>query len=129
MAKGKPAVKEYPLAHLVEKDITPKMQTFADWLRDQTGYDVDDRSVALAGTQRMLFQKSEENQEALAKQRAASEAAKAAREQARENKAAAKAEPKAKPAPKAPAGKTAAAAKAAPKPAPRRRRAAADDDL
>ena len=41
------------------KDITPTMEAFAEWLRAETGYEVDARTVALAGSLRNDFQKSE----------------------------------------------------------------------
>ena len=143
--KSVKAKKEYPLAHLLEKDPTPVMENFADWIEDQTGYEVDRRSVALAGTLRMVFQKSPENQADLEERRQAAEDKKAARLERQEARAAkvaqeAKAAKTAKPAAKAPAkapatkaapAKRTPAAKAAAttKAAPRRRRPAADDDI
>jgi membrane protein involved in colicin uptake len=44
---------------MATKEITPTMAAFADWLKAETGVDVDARSVALAGSLRMDFQKSE----------------------------------------------------------------------
>ena len=41
------------------KDITPTMEAFADWLTKETGYAVDARTVALAGSLRGDFQASE----------------------------------------------------------------------
>lgn len=75
---------------IAAKDITPTMAAFAEWLRAETGVEVDARSVALAGSLRNDFQQSESwkndarnykanveaNREAKAKERA--EAAKAA---------------------------------------------------
>jgi hypothetical protein len=49
---------------------------FADWLKEKTGVDVDLKTVQLVTTMRMDFQKSEENQTALAARKA--EAAKKA---------------------------------------------------
>lgn len=53
---------------------------FADWLKAQTGVDVDLKTVQLVTTLRMDFQKSDDNQTALAerKAKAAEEAAKKA---------------------------------------------------
>lgn len=53
---------------------------FADWLKEQTGVDVDLKTVQLVTTLRMDFQKSDDNQTALAerKAKAAEEAAKKA---------------------------------------------------
>ena len=39
--------------------ITPTMEAFAEWLQKETGYAVDPRTVALAGSLRSDFQKSE----------------------------------------------------------------------
>jgi hypothetical protein len=41
------------------KDVTPTMKAFAEWLKAETGVDVDLKSVALAGSLRMDFQKSD----------------------------------------------------------------------
>lgn len=41
------------------KDITPTMAAFADWLTKETGYKVDARTVALAGSLRSEFQASD----------------------------------------------------------------------
>jgi dihydropteroate synthase len=41
------------------KDITPAMEAFAEWLREVTGYKVDPRTVALAGSLRADFQSSD----------------------------------------------------------------------
>jgi hypothetical protein len=41
------------------KPVTPTMEAFAEWLKAETGVDVDLKSVALAGSLRMDFQKSE----------------------------------------------------------------------
>ncbi len=40
-------------------DITPTMAAFAEWLQNETGYEVDARTVALAGTLRSQFQASD----------------------------------------------------------------------
>lgn len=142
-SKTKAAAKATPpLAHLLDKDITPTMDRYAKWLTDQTGYEVDPISVQLAGSQRGQFQKSDLNQQALEANRTAREEAlkarearKAERAEAAAAKAAAKAEAKAEgksttkrgstkaePAPtKGARGKSEPAAK----PAPTRRRPAA----
>jgi hypothetical protein len=41
------------------KPATPTMVAFAEWLKAETGVDVDLKSVALAGSLRMDFQKSD----------------------------------------------------------------------
>lgn len=130
--KGEPQFASY-----ADKTITPVMQDFADYLTEQTGYKVDPMSVQLGSALRGQFQKSDFNQERIARRaeeraaeaeakvqraaereenRAAKEQAKAdraaAREQAAKDKAAAPAKTAAKPAAKA-AGKTAAAKPAA----------------
>ena len=89
------------------KDITPTMEAFAEWLRAETGYEVDARTVALAGSLRSDFQSSEfwkadarnykanveANREAKAQARV--EAAKKAAERAAERVAKAEADAKA----------------------------------
>jgi hypothetical protein len=44
---------------MAAKDVTPTMAAFAEWLQAETGYEVDVKSVALAGSLRMDFQKSD----------------------------------------------------------------------
>ena len=132
--KGEPA-----LANYAEKDVPTVIQGFAEWLKAETGYEVDERSVYLASSLRGTFQKSEGNQKRIADRAAEIEqekldrvakaeeraAAKVARDEAKaaraaEREAAAKqkviddaAEAKvAKAAPKAPAAKKAPAARA-----------------
>lgn len=58
MPRGKQATaSDVPdLTRYAEKDITDAMSQYADWLTEATGYKVDPRSVALAGTLRMQFQ-------------------------------------------------------------------------
>lgn len=58
MPRGKQAAaSDVPdLTRYAEKDITDAMSQYADWLTEATGYKVDPRSVALAGTLRMQFQ-------------------------------------------------------------------------
>jgi hypothetical protein len=41
------------------KEITPTMVAFAEWLAQETGYEVDARTVYLAGSLRGDFQKSD----------------------------------------------------------------------
>lgn len=41
------------------KAITPTMAAFCEWLQNETGLELDERSVALAGSLRMDFQKSD----------------------------------------------------------------------
>ena len=41
------------------REITPTMEAFAEWLTKETGYAVDARTVALAGSLRSDFQASE----------------------------------------------------------------------
>jgi hypothetical protein len=56
MAAAKKTVSAAKFAAYADKEITPAMQEFAEWLQLNTGYDVDPKSVALAGTLRMRFQ-------------------------------------------------------------------------
>ncbi|QNN98607.1 hypothetical protein SEA_AESIR_41 [Microbacterium phage Aesir] len=122
--KGEP-----PRANYAEKAVPTVIQNFADYLTEQTGYEVDLRSVYLGSALRGEFQKSPENQKRIADRAAEIErereeraakaeeraAKKAEREAAAKEKAAAakeaKSAPKASTA-KAPAAKTAAAKKA-----------------
>jgi hypothetical protein len=46
-------------AAYASKEITPTMEAFHQWLQNETGLELDLRSVALAGSLRMDFQKSE----------------------------------------------------------------------
>ncbi|MGN7187258.1 hypothetical protein [Microbacterium enclense] len=78
-------------ARYAEKEATPTMQAYAEWLTRETGYAVDVKSVLLASWLRGEFQKSEDNQARItsAKTRKAEEAeARAARRAEREAKAA-----------------------------------------
>lgn len=52
-------------AHYAEKEATPTMQAYAEWLTRETGYAVDLQTVLLASWLRGEFQKSEERQGAL----------------------------------------------------------------
>lgn len=76
------------MAHLLEKDITPVMANYANWLKEVTGYDVDERTVQLAGTQRIVFQKSEMNRGDLASRKEAAAQAILDREARAEERAA-----------------------------------------
>jgi hypothetical protein len=139
---GEPALASY-----ADKDITPVMTEYIQWLTEQTGYEVDPLSVQLSGVLRGRFQKSDVNQARLAaraeeieqekldrikraedrvaskEQKAAARAAKAAEPKAEKPAPATKtAKAKAAPAAKAAPVKKAASAKAAAKPAPVARR-------
>ncbi|UTT53748.1 hypothetical protein [Microbacterium maritypicum] len=46
-----------PRADYADKDVTPLMQEYADWLTAQTGYAVDPRSVFIGSALRSAFQK------------------------------------------------------------------------
>ena len=104
-----------PLAHRVPAEVSDLINTYAEWLTEQTGYTVDPMSVYLGSQLRSTFQKGGANQARLAqakKDRLAQEAAKAKARAERETAAAAKAAEKLVPAPKA-------TPKAAPKRAPK----------
>ena len=76
-------------ANYATKEATPTMQAYAEWLTRETGYAVDVQSVVIASWLRGAFQKSPENQAALAaaKTRKAKEAeARAAKRAEREQK-------------------------------------------
>jgi len=51
-ARKRPA----PRAHYAAKEITATMQEYAAWLTEQTGYEVDPRSVYLGSALRTAFQ-------------------------------------------------------------------------
>ena len=53
-------------AHYAEKEATPTMQAYAEWLTRETGYAVDVQTVVLASWLRGEFQKSDENQTRIA---------------------------------------------------------------
>ncbi|QKV96717.1 hypothetical protein HUT19_37635 [Streptomyces sp. NA02950] len=71
---SKPNAKTY--AERAAAEETQLHRDFADWIEEKTGQKVDLKSVQLACIFRMEFQRSEENQTALADKRAAAEAAK-----------------------------------------------------
>lgn len=129
---GEPALASY-----VDKRITPVITDYVEWLKAETGYEVDPMSVQLSSALRGRFQKSEGNQQRMAaraaeieQERLDREAARVERAQRKADREAARAEkaaaPKAEKVVKAPATK--AAAKATPAKASRRRPAAAATD-
>ena len=91
---------------IAAKEITPTMAAFCEWLEAETGLKLDARSVALAGSLRGDFQKSdawkadprnylanvEATREAKARERADAAKASAAKAVARANALAAKAD-------------------------------------
>lgn len=120
---------EPPMASYAEKNITPTMQAFCEWIEEQTGYKPDPMSVQLSGVLRSTFQKSDFNQNRLAerkaeKERIAQEIAdrKAARAEAKAERAAARAAKAAEPKPEK---KTATVSKASAKAAPAKKASAA----
>lgn len=60
---------EAEFAKYVDRDITPRMQEFAEWLTKNTGYEVDARSVYLSSSLRATFQSSPENQKRIEERR------------------------------------------------------------
>lgn len=90
-----------PLAAHAAKDITPTMQTFAEWLTTQTGYKVDPLSVQLGSALRGTWQ---------AETRAAKESAKPAPKRALRKAAEKPAAEKPAPKPRAKRGATIATA-------------------
>jgi hypothetical protein len=67
-------------AALAAKDATELHKQFLVWAKEQTGLDLDLKSVQLAFSFRHDFQRSEANQADLANRRAEAEAAKAAKQ-------------------------------------------------
>ncbi|UDG78662.1 hypothetical protein SEA_KATE_43 [Microbacterium phage Kate] len=104
--KGEP-----PRANYAEKAVPSVIQNFAEYLTEQTGYEVDLRSVYLGSALRGEFQKSPENQKRIADRAAEIEREREERAAKAEERAAAKAEREA--AAKAKAEEKAAAAKEA----------------
>lgn len=102
--KGEPQFANY-----AEKAVPPRIQELADWLTEQTGYEVDVRSVYLGSSLRSAFQKSDENQARMAQRAEEIVAEREERERARAERAEAKAAREAEKAERA------AVAKAAPK--------------
>lgn len=82
--------KSKDFAALAKNDPTELHQAFVVWVKEQTGVDVDPKSVQLAFAFRHDFQRSDANQADLAKRRAEAEAAKVAKD-AKRKAAAAKA--------------------------------------
>ncbi|UYL85336.1 hypothetical protein SEA_HAGER_43 [Microbacterium phage Hager] len=105
--KGEP-----PRANYAEKAIPTVIQNFVDYLTEQTGYEVDPRSVYLGSALRGEFQKSPENQKRIADRQAEIEREAEERAKRAEERAAKKAEREAAAAEKAAAAKE---AKSAPK--------------
>lgn len=85
--KGEPALAVY-----AEKNIPTVISGFAEWLQEQTGYEIDERSVYLASSLRSNFQKSPSNQKRISDRAAEIESERAARAQAKIDRAAAKVE-------------------------------------
>ena len=99
---------EAPRANLVEKDITPVMDAFVDYIKRETGYDADPRSVQLGAVLRGDFQKSPENQKRIADRKAELEAEAEAREERAAERERKRAEKAAAPAKEKPAPKSTA---------------------
>lgn len=68
-----------PRAAQAAKPISPLMSEYVEWLKAETGYDVDPMSVQLSGVLRGAFQKSDSNQSRIAEVAVKSAAEKAAR--------------------------------------------------
>ena len=109
-----PTTKKTTTAHqasLATKPITPVMEAYVAWIKEQTGYDVDPMSVQLSGILRGAFQKSPGNQARIAEANARVAAEKVARAQ----RAAARAEKVTEPEPAKPKSKPATPGKDEPK--------------
>jgi hypothetical protein len=100
-----------PRKNLVDREAKQMHKNFVRYIKDETGYDADEKSVHLATLLRMDFQRSDLNQGELAARRKASEDRQAAQAAAPAKKAAAKKT--------APAAKKAAGGKAPATPAKR----------
>lgn len=100
---------EFPRGDLAEAEVKPGIQDLADFIVEQTGYDVDPLSVQLTVNLHRTFQQSEAHQEAKAARAAEREELLASREQKRADREARNAEKEAKAAERA-AGKPAAKA-------------------
>jgi hypothetical protein len=87
-AKAEPETTELPFGKYVDKEPTEVHEACADWIQDNTGYDVDLKTVQLVALLYGRFQRSEENQERIKAQKA--NAAKLAEERANRPKAAKK---------------------------------------
>lgn len=66
---------EIDLTTYVDKEVTPVAQAYTEWLSDRTGYNADERTVALAMALRRKFQHDEESRERIAEIREEREAA------------------------------------------------------
>jgi hypothetical protein len=86
-----PKAKNAPRADLAEREPTQMHTDFADWIAEQTGVEVDVKSIQLGTLLRGEFQKSEINQSRMAASKEAKEAAAEARAAKAEERAAAKA--------------------------------------
>ncbi len=91
--------KDAPRADLLEKDPSELHTTFVDYIKEETGFDADPKTVQLAVLLRMEFQRSDMNQSRLASGKEARESAaqeradrKAEREEKREAREAERAE-------------------------------------
>lgn len=62
---------DYPMQQYLDREPTKVHQNFVAWVKEQTGYDADPKTVQLAFVLRINFQKSEFNQEDLGNRRAA----------------------------------------------------------
>lgn len=91
-AKKKAATVEPPLAVYQEKEPTQLHINFVEWCLEQTGIECDLKTVQLAFSLRMVFQKSEYNQDDLARRREEAEQAKIDRAERAEERAAKAAE-------------------------------------
>jgi hypothetical protein len=105
----------YELGQYRDKEPTQLHRDFVAWSKAKTGLDLDLKTVQVAFSLRMPFQRSEENQADLAERKAAAEAKVAAREQRATDRAAKKAAP---PAAKKTAAKKVATKKTAQKSTP-----------
>ena len=74
-------------ARLLEAEPTDMQELFAEWIEQQTGYKVDVRSTILASLLRAKFQKSPENQQRLADNKARREQEAIDREQRKQERA------------------------------------------
>lgn len=115
-ARARTAPKTAPRADLLEAPLKQIHDDFVAYLQEQTGYEVDPKTVHLCTVLRMDFQRSDLNQARLK----AAQKAKEEREAAREERAAGRAEKRAAKAEEAseekPAGRRPRAAKATPTP-------------
>jgi septal ring-binding cell division protein DamX len=85
--RRKKGVNEPEEARLLEAEPTEMQELFAEWIEQQTGYKVDIRSTILASLLRAKFQKSPENQQRLADNKARREHEEIDREQRKKERA------------------------------------------